>query len=679
MQNKLIEIRSISAIQQNLSYNLFSLKIVTFEDLKIGAGAVGSVFKINTIDGVAQEGLVLKIVSDDDLKNKSYETIFHLHEKINERQLINKIPVYAEVPELNGLPFLAFKGKLNSTDKEVTGFVMKDLSSIGFSDIGAEDWDRSKYIQEVGFEEKLYLCYQFSKGVNFLHELKFIHADLKDVSIFINQNMPQLSIIDYDGGYNYDKQGFALTLGAINTWMSKSWRILMGQGISSNEVSIKQRLDEENWVLANGLFEVLFGIPPFHFIKNLEDDSLEKYLKENKWPYFSDNSEHINTNSIHNHKVIIELIETLSKEGLKPVIDKFKIVFNEGYFKTSKRLTAKEWKDLIFEVSKELVGPPRLETFLSNKNEIKVKNEKVNFQWKGSFFRAVYLNNSLVDSFKNELEISIEDEQNVTIQLVNDYGISEAKLEIRAVKTEPIILQFESNIYLRTDLSPVLLKWETRDCKEVQIANEVLAPLGKLEINPNERSIYKLVAKGFFDQEVSSEITIDVEQVKINLFKYEINIEKGIDNIDVFWETEYAEDVEITPYLGKVELNGSTSIGIIDKTEFTLKAKGYFNEVEKTIKAQPFPIPIIKGLFIPTPIVQIETVISSDLLKVPDILNSPLNMSFNNSINFNNFTPSFVEINKNEDLKIEAQQNEEGPKKTLTYFNNLFNQVNKKN
>ena len=678
MQNKLTDIHSISAIQQNLSYNLYSLKLVNFEDLQIGAGAVGSVFKVTTIDGIAQDGLLLKIVSEEDFRNKSYETIFHLHEKINERQLISKIPVFDEVPELNGLPFLAFKGKLNSTDKEVTGFVMKDLGYFGFSDMGSENWDRNKYIQGVGFEEKLYLCYQFSRGVNFLHELKFIHADLKDVSIFVNPEKPQLSIIDYDGGYNYDKQGFALTLGAINSWASKYWRKLMGQGTSSKDISLIERLDEENWVLANGLFEVLFGIPPFHFIKNLEDDSLENYLKENQWPYFSDKSEYVNKESVHNHKVIIELMEALSKEGLKPIIDKFKTVFNEGFFRTNKRLTPKQWKDLIFEISKELVGAPRLEAFQSNKTEIKKKDEKVNFQWKGSFFRAVYLNDSLVDSFKNESEISLEDELIVTIKLVNDFGVNEAKLQIHAVKTDPIILKFESNIYLRTDLSPVILKWETSNCKEVHIANEVLSPTGTFEINPIERSVCKLVAKGFFNQEVFSEIIIDVEQVKINLFKYEINIEKGIDNIDLFWETEHATDVEITPNLGKVELNGSTSIGIIDKTEFTIKVKGFFNSVNKTIEAQPFPIPIIKGLFIPTPILKLETAIPTNLLEIPIALTDSLKVNVNNNILYNSPEPSFINFNESQIVKNTAELSDKNINNLSELFNNLFDRINKK-
>jgi len=678
MQNKLTNIHSISVIQQNLTNNLYSLKLVNFEDLQIGAGAVGSVFKITTIDGIAQDGLLLKIVSEEDFRNKSYETIFHLHEKINERQLISKIPVFDEVPELNGLPFLAIKGKLNNTDKEVTGFVMKDLGYHGFNDMGSEKWDRNKYIQGVGFEEKLYLCYQFSRGVNFLHELKFIHADLKDVSIFVNAQKPQLSIIDYDGGYNYDKQGFALTIGAINSWASKYWRKLMGQGASFKDISLKDRLDEENWVLANGLFEVLFGIPPFHFIKNLEDDSLENYLNENQWPYFSDKSEHVNKESVHNHKVIIELMEALSKEGLKPIIDKFKTVFNEGFFRTNERLTPKQWKDVIYEISKELVGAPRLELFQSNKTEIKEKNEKVNFQWKGSFFRAVYLNDILVDSFKYEKEISLEDEQNVTIKLVNDFGVNEAKLQIHTLKIDPIILKFESNINLRIDLSPVILNWETSNCKEVHIGNEVFSPRGAFEINPIERSVIKLVAKGFFDQEAFSEIIIDVEQVKINLFKYEINMEKGIDNIDLFWETENATEVEIQPKIGKVKLSGDTSIGIIDKTEFTISAIGYFNTTIKTIETQPFPIPIIKGIFIPSPILKLETVIPANLLEIPVALTDALKVNMSNNIQYNSTEPSFINFNESQIIKKHVNDSDKKVNDISGLFNNIFNRINKK-
>lgn len=680
MLNKLINIRNISAIQQNLSHNIYGLNEVQFEETPVGKGGVGSVYKVINIDGATINGLLIKLITQPELIETSFETITILHDKINKYQTESKTPIYTEIPELNGLPFLAFKCKIEGAEDVIAGYLMKDLVYYGYEDFGSEKWNNNHYFGEVGFEEKLYLCYQFSRGVNFLHELNFIHSDLKDISTFINLKRPQLSLIDFDGGYNYDKQPFALTMGAITEWASARWRKLIGQGKSVKDVSSKERLEEEHWNLAAALFQILFGFSPFYFLKDLNEETIDSYLDKNSWPNFDQRTEEINPQNKVFHEKLVNMINELSTQGLKSLVDTFVVVFNEGHKRESKRLSAKQWKELLFEINKQLVGPPKIESFNSNKNSINKKDETVKFNWTTTFYRAVYIDEQLQNPLVDYAEVEIADTKDVCIKVVNDFGEATEKVSITAVKIEPSIKHFDSNISKRVDLIPVVLDWKTENCLHVTIdrVGEKHPANGNIEVNPLEKTKYILSAIGFFDQKVDAELEVDVELAKVISFRYEINIEKGIDNIDVFWETENANEVEISPKIGKVDIDGSKHIGILDKTEFTIKAKGHFNTAEKTIEAQPFPIPIIKGLFIPTPIVQIETVIPSDLLKVPDILNSPLNMSFNNSINFNNITPSFVELNKNEDLKTDVQQNE-GPKKTLTYLNSLFNIVNKKN
>lgn len=677
---KIIDINSISSVQQNIGHNIYGIQEIQYEEKSIGNGAVGSVFKVINIDGKTEVGLLLKIISEPDFIKKSYETISILHDKLNKYQTKSGVPAYIEVPELNGLPFIAFKGKIEGSDEEIAGYLMKDLVYYGYSDLGSEDWNRQKYITEIGFEEKLYLCYQFSRGVNFLHEQKFIHSDLKEYSIFINQNRPQLSIIDYDGGFHYDKQNEALTIGAITSWASSYWRKIIGQGKSSKDVSFKERLDEENWVLASGLFELLFGYPPFYFLKSIENDSIDNYLKENTWPNFKDNSPEINTQNIGYHKIILNAMASLKKEGLKPLIDSFSKVFNEGHSKVSKRLTPKQWKDILFEINKKLVGSPKIENFISDKNIISYKNEDVEFKWTANFYRAIYLDGKLIDPLINSTKTAINDGKDVEIRAINDFGEHSETISISANKVDPLIKHFGTNIIKRSDLTPVLLDWQTEFCNAVTIerVGDQFPPIGSVEVNPLEKTKFILNAIGFFDQKVIAEVEVDVETAKIISFRYEINIEKGIDNIDLFWETESATEVEIQPKIGKVTLSGETYIGIIDKTEFTLSATGYFNTTKKTIEAQPFPIPIIKGIFVPTPILNIETIIPKELLEIPVSLSNSLKVDFSNSLSYNNPTPPFVDFNQSQIIRKSVHQKNEDPKAVLNLFDNLFKRVNKK-
>ncbi len=274
-------------------------------------------------------------------------------------------------------------------------------------------------------------------------------------------------------------------------------------------------------------------------------------------------------------------------------------------------------------------------------------------------------------------EIVLEDEKDITLKFVSPFGESIEKITIKANKIDPIIKLFDTDILKRVDLTPVVLNWDTANSKKVtvtQISTD-FPSIGSTEVNPLKKTKYVLTAYGNFDQQVTKELEIDIESVKINSFSYKINIEKGIDNIDLFWQTENAIEVSISPRIGNVSLDGQTEIGILEKTDFTITAKGYFNEVSKTIETQPFPIPIIKGILVPAPILNIEMTIPESNLQLPLMLNNNLNISYNNSIEFNNVIPDFITLEKqmNKFDKIDTKEiNSNSP---TSFFNNLFQKI----
>jgi serine/threonine protein kinase len=645
MLRNLIDIEDISVIQQSLNDNIYGVKNVQFNEKSIGAGAVGAVFKIENIDGKSIDGFLLKVISESEFIDKTYETISLLHKKINKRQSQTNTPIFLEFPELRGLPFLVFKAKIQETDEEVTGLLMQNLSENGYVDYGDENWNRQQYFG-VEIPDKLYLAYQLARGVDFLHELKFIHSDLKDNSIFLNLKIPQIAIIDFDGGFNYDKQSSALTIGAITSWASSKFRSAIGRGKSSKDFTYAERLDEENWNLAVGIFEVLFGIQPFYFLKDNEDDTMKSYLKGNSWPSIPADLTLMNEQNLTFHNQLLSYIEDVSNGGLQQVVDTFKKIFNAGYKNESKRLSPKQWKDLLFKLNAEFIGAPIIEFFKSKKNTLEFKGDSIEFSWSGKFYRSISLNGIQQEQHSTSFSVPLDDECEVEIKFINDFGETKDSISIKANRIAPSVKKFESSIKKRIDLTPVRLFWETENTKRVTITQllEELSPNGEIEVNPLEKTTFILTAFGNFDQEITSTLEIDVELAKINLFKYEINIERGIDNVDLFWETENTQEVEISPRIGKVELNGETFIGIVDKTEFTITAKGYFNEVQKTIEAQPFPIPIIKGIFVPTPIVNLENSVPSHLLEIPQSLTNLSNLNLNTSIDFNSVVPNYIDL-----------------------------------
>jgi serine/threonine protein kinase len=646
MLRNLIEINSISVVQQSLSENIYGAKSLQYDEEPVGTGAFGSVYYAKIIDGSIQNNLLVKIITKPEFIENTYETIKKLHEKINLRQSNTKIPIYIEYPELSGLPFLLFKAKTEDTEEVVTGLLMFNLKNRGFRDFGEENWDKEKYMG-VHIADKLYLAYQLAKGVEFLHFLKFIHSDLKSQSVFFNLNTPQISIIDYDGGYNYDSQNHSSTLGALQAWATPIFRSFIGLGKSTKDITVNQRLDEENWNIAVGLFETIFGIQPFYFLNDNEERTIEKYLKHNTWPNIAVKTDVINPQNISFHNNLVQMFSNLEKAGLKSIIDKFTQIFNDGYLNESKRLTSKEWKDLLFEINKEFIGQPKIEFFKAQKDTLDFKGDTIEFSWHGKYYRTVSIGGLIQTQNTNKIQLPLDKEGKVELKLTNDFGTNIESISIKANRLEPEIHIFSASSLIRYNLDPIVLNWETKHVKRVLIDHieENLEPRGKKQVSPKEKTIYTLTAYGNFDQEVKAFIEIDVAKAQIIDFKYVINIEHGIDNIDLFWETENVVEVVISPLIGEVEVNGNCHAKIIEKINFTLFAKGHFNEIQKTIEAQPFPIPIIKGLFIPTPILNINGRISSEHLQIPLSLTKFTDIKLNTSVNFTDIEPNFIELN----------------------------------
>lgn len=675
MLGKIINIHSISVIQQSLNSNIYGLTELEFDARPIGAGGVGSLYKIINIDGKTVNGLLAKIIHNVESSVKTYETISILHDKIKNWQESSNKPLFLEYPELCGLPFMAFKGKSSISSDEITVFLTYNLNELGFEDFGADNWNKSGY-SEIDFADKLMLCYQYVKAANFLHELKFIHADLKDESIFINLKRPQLAIIDFDGGYNFDKQKFALTIGAINRWASPTWLRFIGIGKYSQEVSTEDRLSEENWVMASAIFELLFSVPPFFFLKNTEVQTISNYLNKNKWPSANADLEDVNMSNLSFHNSLLDVLKGLRESGLGKFIDAFKKIFNAGLDNSSKRLKAIEWKKLLEVACKEFIASPEIVHFVSDKKGINSKDELVKFSWKMKYSTKVYLNSELQDLFSNNNLIQPKDERNIEIRAVNDFGSTTKIIHINANKVDPLINKFSSNLYKRVDHTPVTLKWITSNCKEVYIDKiDILFPKnGEYDVNPQEKTKYILTAVGFFDQQVLSELEIDIETPEIIDFRYEVNIERGIDNVDLIWQVKNATEAEINPFLGKVDTSGKSHVRINEKQEFRLTVKGIFAETSKIIEAQPFPIPIIKTLFIPTPQFNLTTKIPHDLLVVPEVLLKSFSDNFSNNITFNDAEIPFHVFQENLIIKLpEARQ--EDSNRIFKLFNNLFYKI----
>ncbi|PIB32240.1 hypothetical protein BFP78_10350 [Gaetbulibacter sp. 5U11] len=645
MIKSLSRITDISVIDQNKEKDILSFSKIEFNDDAIGSGGFGSVHNVQSIDGVSTSGFVLKIFTDEANKEHAHDVIKLLHDKLKQHQEKTTIPTYHEFPELLGLPFLVFKGYDTISEKHCVAFLMYNLENLGYEDYGSDTSNLQDY-KVLSIPDKLYLAYQLAKTIDFLHQIEFIHADLSENSLWFNANRIQLAIIDYDSGFHFDLQGKPTTVGKIGHWIGRRFRNIIGQKKETSDLTTLDRLYEEYWVLANAAFEVIFGVMPFFFLSDTDDNTKQSYLNKFEWPNIDHASPFFNQQNTQQHQAIIAFIAQLESAGAKELILAFKTVFNKGYKNESKRLTAKQWKNLLLDLNQSVENIPLLKSFNSDKTNINKKNEDVVFSFDTQKFNAIYLNDKLVPLGNKEITLPIEDDAKIVFKAVNDFQVVEDFIEIKAVKVDPQILKFEASKYFRDTLTPINLNWNVLNAKDVVLSDiQTSFPISNnIDVEPLTKTTYTLTANGFFDQKITKELTVDVIVPIIKSFKWEVNLNKGIDNVDLKWETQEAQSIQIIPDVNSTLPNGLAHVPISQETTFKLIAKGLFNEVEKEITAHPFPVPIVKQIFAEAPKIEINTNIDFSESNLPKDLLTINNIQFSNNVTFNTLEIDSTEL-----------------------------------
>lgn len=678
MIKSLSNIVNISCLEQFGHENeLLPLTTLSYYLTEVGSGGFGSVHNVESLNGIQSKKYVVKLINNLESQEHAYSTIFSLHNKIKKTLLKENKSIYQTNPALLGLPFIVFRATDEIENKPVVGLLMYEMTKNNYLDFGSDNFNKNKYL-ETSIQNRIYYGFQLSKTINFLHNIEFIHSDISENAIWINDNENQIAVIDYDSGFHIDLQEKPTTIGKVGQWIGSRFRKILSKDEDKETLTTEERIDEENWVIANAIFELIFGVTPYFYLVDAEDKTKNNYLKANTWPNIDLTSQYFNDNNRNAYEATISLLNQLKSCGLEKLIEAFTKVFNKGYKSERHRLTANEWEILLADLCLALDLTPEITKFISNKQMINSNEDEVKLEWEYNKGNIVFINNELINS--NYCLKKFNDTSEVILRVVNDFGEATEKIFITAEKVDPVIKSFKSNILLRSDLTPVKLSWETEHTKLITISNfkNKCKSTDSIDVNPLEKTKYILKAVGNFNQEVIAEIVIDIIGVNITMFKYQINIEKSIDNIDLYWQTENTTDVSIFPRIGVVALNGQKDIGISEKTEFTLTAKGYFNEVSKTIETQPFPIPIIKGILIPTPIINIETVVPVSNLQIPPILNNNLNISFNNSISFNHVIPNFTALEKHIDAMSLIEDNNRLNIAPTNLLNNLFKKITNK-
>jgi serine/threonine protein kinase len=626
------KISESSILDQGTAQDINFFERIQYDDNAINEGGFGKIHRIYTIDGLKKDNLLLKIFYKKEHNEHSYDTIKYLHIKLKRFQKQKEICPFLVYPELLGLPFITFKGVDEVLNEGLVGFVMYDLGHLGYQDYGLES------VQAEGFDliKASFLSFQLAKVISFLHEIKFMHSDMKENALFIHPVSGRLAIIDFDSGYHMDLQEKPITGGTLIHWARNLGKNLLNISNLGKKDRSQELLFEETWIVTNAIFQFYTNLStPYFFLKDGDKKVKSRYLKSYRWPNIDSKFKYLIPGAEFQMEELKSTMDKFRELGLDSVFDAFERSFNEGFEDNSKLTSLTEWISILKEILEGLDYRPEGIELKSSLDTIHRPNQKVDFSWSGSQFNYVLVEGKPAPLFSDKLSLGLLDQGPVNFKFVNDFFNEERSIYIKADKKVPKILLFESDNTIRDSELPINIYWKVLDAEKISISEyHNLKSDGDIEVFPVKDRNYKITAIGYFGEVSTDEIWIEVVKPKIISFIHEINIEHGIDNVDLIWETENTISVEIQPLIGLTNTSGFAHVNLEGKTQFTLIAKGLFGAVAKVIEAKPFPLPIIKELMVQFPQIEINTNITQVPLKIPDPLKRLSQIQFTNTINF---------------------------------------------
>jgi hypothetical protein len=483
-----------------------ALAEVDYEDDALGSGGFGSVHRITAINGASIPGLLLKIIHQQQNADHAYVAIRLLHKKLRDRYGED---LTVEHPELLGLPFLVFRAVDDQGDT-VVAMVMRDLIELSFADVGSDDWDSAEYFREVPFDNKLHLAYQFAHAFEILEAVGFIHADLKESSLFLNTRQPQLALIDFDSGFHPAEQPAAATIGALSPWAGNRMRDWIKSGAGPGQLTVQEREEEERWSLAAGIFEMLTGVPPYFFLLDGDEASIAAYLKDHDWPEVTPGHPLVNAGNLPFLEVVQGLLKALETAGGEDLVAAFKRAFKRGYFKPTARPTAAVWSGLLKGLVQDNVGKPYVLSFGANIQLLQRQDENVVLSWSVHHHRVLYLNGMPQAAGATEVTVVPGGQQRYELVAVNDQGTSSVTLLVEADRREPIIQWFRLKKWVDAEKNLAELEWHVDHAIKVELKpgpGEVSSQ-GSAIVSLDQSTSCQIKATGGFGRVVTMQMII---------------------------------------------------------------------------------------------------------------------------------------------------------------------------
>ncbi|MDO5968879.1 serine/threonine-protein kinase [Flavivirga aquimarina] len=468
MRQEKIEILSCLTTGFHIDFENIKDIIIQIDDSKNPKGGFGQIFPcVKMNQKKTSKPILIKIYLENN--HPGHHTIQKLQKcfKLKQNQLtaINS-SFFDEYPALIAAPLFSFEGKINN--EEVKGYGAYDLKEKGYVDfkdiLEGEDFEdfRDIFYNEYDWTKKFKMAYDLVNAINFLWNLRYIHADIKADAIFININTSHAAFIDYDSGafFNTNDNNKPATFGAAQDWLAPEIRASLSTNKAGN-LEANVNIFSDTWSINVMLYYIFFGFNPYYFLNEMSDYTLKNYFNKNKWPNFDSTQSFINKEELNGTRAFQEYCYN---ELPKAIQQSFELTFNEGYFNKTSRCDLNQW----VKVFRDISTAPRIIEFKVHPTVITNESE-INFSWQVENHYSIYLEGNNV-SYLNEISLPTCTNTTYILEVRNYFGKSTSEhIELKIDLSRCRIKEFRYSRCLSKYGSEVCLKWQISGYKNIWI------------------------------------------------------------------------------------------------------------------------------------------------------------------------------------------------------------------
>lgn len=611
---KQIQIHSFLSTGINPEFD--KIMTIDIESKPFAEGGFGEVYHCLAINGNRlKTSQVIKIFKeafpgsmDDNLR-----TIQRLQKKISQygkdlhaqgKSLLQEYPAFL------GLPQFSFTGYIN-------GSLVKGFSADNLADHGYVEFDkllsdrklRDKFY-DIPVERRIYFAYQLVSAFKVLDEFKYIHADLKPGAIFLNLDTQGLAIIDYDSGVITETdQDEPKTWGAIGDWVAPEIYKQLGTAQKGEKIDVD--IFTDRWSVAIGVNYFISGIHPLFYLAELAPKVTDNYFNQTQWPNADVYANYFCKDNEQFYNQYVDFIKT----RIPPLIkDKMAYTINFGYKNPAARTTYKDWQNAL----KSIQQPPQIKSFIVSKTEI-IEGESVVVAWNAENTVSVRIDGmpGILGGIDKK---SVKPQTSTTYKIVfrGYYGEITEQIHVKVFPAPKFKILKSEEPKIKKGKSTNLI-WEIENAMDIKLSGVEKNPIqvSKTEkqlITPQKTSSYKFEVTALDGvSKFEKFVTVEVfEEGKIKFFKTDKQYAFPTIPVNLSWKVENALEVEIEG-VGKFQLSGQVAVYPQVDTTYKLKVTDNFGVITETVQVKMLPLPVIKEVLIPTPIVKTQSIINISL------------------------------------------------------------------